>query len=71
METMTDGAPDSPLRRTGDAVPPELDAETFRSLGHSLVDQLAEFFETIRERPVTPGEPPAYYRSLLDDSPLP
>ncbi len=59
------------LRSAQSAVPMELDAATFRDLGHQLVDQLARFFETIRERPVTPGQEPAYYRRLLGQSGLP
>ena len=49
-----------------------LDPETFRSAGHELVDRIAEFLETLPDRPVAPGEEPATVRSLIGgDRPLP
>ena len=49
----------------------DLAAAAFRDMGHQLVDQLADFFDTIRERPVTPGREPAYYREQLGSDGLP
>ena len=59
------------LRSPQSDVPMEIPAENFRALGHRLVDQLADFYETLRERPVTPGERPRYYRALVGDRTLP
>ena len=71
---------------TEDAVPKELrtvdhsarhaplamDAVTFRELGHRLVDQLAEFLDSLPRRPVTHDESPSAIRDALDLSgPLP
>ena len=52
-------------------VPLDLPPDEFRRLGHELVDQLAEFFQTIRERPLTSGETPAEIRDLLGRGSLP
>lgn len=51
--------------------PLDLDTETFRAAGHRLVDELAQFFESIGERPVTRGEPAAGIRALLGTEELP
>lgn len=48
--------------------PLELTPEAFRSIGHELVDRVAEFLATLSERPVTPGEPPAKVREALGSS---
>jgi aromatic-L-amino-acid/L-tryptophan decarboxylase len=37
----------------------------FRSLGHELVDNIAEFLDSIRARPVTPAESPEDVRAAL------
>src|SRR3954447_9741712 len=45
---------------------------TFRALGHRLVDQLAEFLESLPDRPVTRDESPSAVRDALGLSgPLP
>jgi len=50
----------------------EMTAEQFRSLGHELVDRLAEFLGSIRTRRVTPAESPLDVRAALAaDRPLP
>src|SRR5213596_1590173 len=49
-----------------------MDAETFRALGHRLVDQLAEFLESLPRGPVTHKESPSAVRDALDlTGPLP
>ena len=42
--------------------------DEFRSLGHRLVDRIAEHLRTLPERPVTHGEPPSQVRSALGGS---
>lgn len=49
----------------------EIDADEFRSLGHELVDRVADFLATLRERKVTPGEDPEVVRALLSKWGLP
>src|SRR5215510_12549982 len=45
--------------------PLEFSSEEFRTLGYRLIDRIASHFETIRERPVTPGESPAAVRRAI------
>lgn len=49
----------------------EMDGEEFRRLGHRLVDDIAEFLNTLRGRPVTTGEPLQSIRHLLGSDLLP
>jgi len=42
-----------------------IDAPTFRTLGHQLVDQLAAFLESVPGRPVTRNESPSQVREVL------
>lgn len=51
--------------------PIDLDAETFRRLGHRLVDQIAEYLETLPRRPLTRGETVQQIRALLGEDRLP
>ena len=52
--------------------PLAMDAETFRTLGHRLVDQLAEQLAAVPTRPVTPDATPAAVRDALGlNGPLP
>jgi aromatic-L-amino-acid/L-tryptophan decarboxylase len=52
--------------------PLDMDSATFRALGHRLVDQLAEFLESVPRRPVTHDESPSAVRDALDlQGPLP
>src|SRR5215208_356876 len=53
-------------------VPLDMDAQTFRTLGHRLVDQLAAFLESVASRPVTHNESPSQVREALGlTGPLP
>ncbi len=52
--------------------PLALSPETFRTLGHRLVDQIAEGLASIPKGPVTPGESPGAVRATLGlGGPLP
>jgi glutamate/tyrosine decarboxylase-like PLP-dependent enzyme len=52
--------------------PIAMDAETFRSLGHQLVDQVAHLLESLPRGPVTRDESPSSVRDALDlNGPLP
>jgi len=52
--------------------PLEMDSATFRKLGHRLVDQVAEFLESMPHGPVNHDESPSSVRAALDLSgPLP
>jgi aromatic-L-amino-acid/L-tryptophan decarboxylase len=48
--------------------PLELTPAEFRAIGHQLVDRIAEFLDTLSERPVTPGEVPSEVRRALDSA---
>jgi aromatic-L-amino-acid decarboxylase len=52
--------------------PLAIDAQTFRTLGYQLVDQLAAFLESVPARPVTRDESPSQVREALGlTGPLP
>ena len=52
--------------------PLAMDAATFRTLGHALVDRIAALLESVPDRPVTPNESPSAVRQALDlNGPLP
>jgi aromatic-L-amino-acid/L-tryptophan decarboxylase len=52
--------------------PLEMDAETFRAIGHRLIDQVATFLESVPQRPVTTDESPTTVRDALGlGGPLP
>ncbi|HME99769.1 MAG TPA: aspartate aminotransferase family protein, partial [Terriglobia bacterium] len=60
---------DNELRRDA---PLEMDGATFRKLGHRLVEQVAEFLESMPHGPVNHDESPSSVRAALDLSgPLP
>jgi aromatic-L-amino-acid/L-tryptophan decarboxylase len=45
--------------------PLAMSSEEFRIAGHRLVDRIAEFFDSLPQRPVTPGERPSAVREAL------
>jgi glutamate/tyrosine decarboxylase-like PLP-dependent enzyme len=45
--------------------PIEMAPDEFRRLGHQLVDRIADFLSSLRQRPVTPGESAAAVREAL------
>src|SRR5690606_37173278 len=50
----------------------ELDPGEFARLGHRLVDEVAELLDTLRSRPLAPGETPAEVAEALGTArPLP
>ena len=60
------------MNQPGRQAPLSMDAATFRTLGHRLVDQIAAFLESLPERPVTHDAAPSAVRAALDaEGPLP
>ncbi len=51
--------------------PIDMSGDTFRALGHRLVDEIATELDRIRELPVSPGSKPSDVRSLLGDPHIP
>lgn len=51
--------------------PLHMDGETFRRLGHRLVDQVAAYLDSLPERPLTRGETVDQVRGLLGEDRLP
>jgi aromatic-L-amino-acid/L-tryptophan decarboxylase len=45
--------------------PLELTPDEFRTIGHQLVERIADFLDTLSARPVTPGEVPSEVRRVL------
>lgn len=45
--------------------PLAMSSDAFRTLGYKLVDRIATFLDSLPDRPVTPGEPPAAVRQAL------
>ena len=45
--------------------PLAMSSDEFRAAGHQLVDRIAAFFDSLPERPVTPGESPSAIRQVL------
>ena len=55
----------------GRTAPLAMDGDRFRQLGYQVVDALAEFVETLPQRPVAPGKEPRELRALLGEAPAP
>ena len=51
--------------------PIDLSAEEFRAAGHQLVDQIADFFESLPDRPITPNTSPGTIREIIGSGGLP
>lgn len=49
----------------------EMDPEQFRELAHRVTDEAVAFLSSLRDRPVTPGEPQRAVQAALGDQPLP
>ncbi|XP_054282189.1 3,4-dihydroxyphenylacetaldehyde synthase 2-like [Macrosteles quadrilineatus] len=45
-----------------------MDSQQFREFGKAAIDYLAEYYETVRDRPVLPSVNPGYLRPLVADS---
>lgn len=43
----------------------------FKNMGHYLIDAIADFMDTIGDKPVTTGETPSQLQALLGTTPLP
>jgi glutamate/tyrosine decarboxylase-like PLP-dependent enzyme len=63
---MNPTVPNSALSPATRDVPLAMDAATFKSIGHALVDQLADLIASVPSRPVTRGESPSDVRRALD-----
>jgi aromatic-L-amino-acid decarboxylase len=46
--------------------PLNLSSDDFRATGHQLVESIADFFDSLAQRPVTTGESPSAIREALD-----
>lgn len=57
--------------KTNRESPIEISKEEFRTLGHQLVDDIADFIAAIGEGPVTSGETPKELQEILGAAPLP
>jgi aromatic-L-amino-acid/L-tryptophan decarboxylase len=66
-------APETATRKVLEArtAPLNMHVQEFRDIGHQLVDTLAEFLESIPERPVTRESTPASIRTRLGNGSLP
>jgi aromatic-L-amino-acid/L-tryptophan decarboxylase len=51
--------------------PIEISKEEFKKIGYGLIDAVAEFLDTIEQKPVTTGESPAQIQQLLGTHSLP
>ena len=72
MTTPTPPSSTSSLDDLRERVAPlQMDAATFRRLGHALVDRVAAELASIATRPVVPDQSPAEVRAALGDHRLP
>jgi aromatic-L-amino-acid decarboxylase len=51
--------------------PVSMSKQEFAAAGHQLIDTIANFIDTISEKPVTTGESPTQLQQLLGNAPLP
>ncbi len=51
--------------------PANLSADEFRTVGHQLIDTIAEFYDSLPQRPVTRAETASEIRKILGDKSLP
>jgi len=51
--------------------PIEINKEEFRKIGYQLIDSISNFLDTIKARPVTPGESPTQLQKIIGTSSLP
>ncbi len=51
--------------------PIEISKEDFKNIGYQLIDTIAEFFDTIKDKKVTPGETPLQLQKIIPTAPLP
>ena len=51
--------------------PIEISKEEFKKTGYQLIDTIAEFFDTIKTKPVTTGESPKQLQAILGNTLLP
>jgi len=51
--------------------PLEISKTDFQTIGYQLVDTIAQFFDTIKDKPVTPGESVSEVQSLVGTASLP
>jgi len=51
--------------------PLDFSGETFRKLGHALIEQIADFYDSLPDRPVTRAKTPQEIRELIGGTELP
>lgn len=51
--------------------PIEIEKEEFKAIGYQLIDRIADYFDTIRERPVTTGKSSRQIADMLGQTSLP
>lgn len=59
------------LRSGNRYTPIEISRQEFQEIGHQLIDSIANFIETIKDKPVTSAESPEQLLSILGDKSLP
>src|SRR6187401_1198509 len=51
--------------------PIEISKSEFKEIGYRLVDNLAEFMDSLHDRPITTGKTPGQIQKILGDASLP
>src|SRR5579872_3924563 len=51
--------------------PIQIEKEDFTKIGHQLIDAIADFYDTIENRPVTKGESPSQLQNIIGVRSLP